>query len=135
MSYCLSDIQTAIDTGEIDSEGNVSVAAITKIAYRYAPFFLEEYDGMPKPAMVEYEGVPVRMAPAEWIAENIDFEDIMIIFKEGFAKNQLSEVEKKSYAPPQESCEKSKSADDVKGVSAGSGDAKSASHTAMDTNV
>ena len=135
MAYIKADFQTAIDRGETNKDGDLSIEAITKIAYRYAPFFLIEYDGMPPAQMVDYEGVPVRMASPEWIAENIDLEDIMIIFQQGFEKNQLSEKEKKNYEQPLELQENQQSTDGVPVVSDNSGGVNSANHTAMEKNA
>ena len=69
---------------------------LAKAAYTYGPFFLKAYPGMPKPTLIDYDGVPVTCADIEWVANNIGAEEMLQIFTDGINYNTFSDGEKKS---------------------------------------
>lgn len=69
---------------------------LAKASYTYGPFFLKAYPGMPKPSLIDYDGIPVPCADIEWVANNIDAEEMLQIFVDGISLNTVDNAEKKS---------------------------------------
>ena len=91
-----ADVADCIARGEVLDNGDLTNATQTRLSYKYAPFFLKEHEGMPPIKRIELDGIPVESADAEWIADNIDLQEIVEIFSKGCEVNNATSLEKKS---------------------------------------
>ena len=87
----------AIDDNQLLADGvTLNNVTATRLIYKYIPYFLKEYEGMPKLYQFSLDGIMVEKASPLWIANNIDITEAAQIFTDGLKENELQEDEKKN---------------------------------------
>ena len=87
----------AIDKGKVLEDGvTIDNVTATNLIYKYIPYFLKEYEGMPPLYKLNLNGIEVEQASPLWIANNIDIVEASKIFQEGIEANTLQVDEKKN---------------------------------------